>query len=230
MEKSIGLLLATFNPINPHPFSHRPFCASLSPPVTVQKFALFICWACCPALFALLAIPPVAYLGSAHLMRTIAIICWPIGFAVASTFSTGLLKMMFNDQHAAGASIILNLGAALESLLIIVVVALWSAASTLLAPAFIQRILVGQPGTAGVNSKIGSLFGSTILPGAVAGLANGFSLLREQWQELKSRGDSRDDNDGSPPVPPITTPLPATNPGPDDPVGHNRLQNLLKDQ
>jgi type IV secretion system protein TrbL len=197
----------------------------------VQKFALFTCWACCPALFALIAIPPVAHLGNAHLMRIMAIVCWPIGFAVASTFNSGLLEMAINDRLMAGDSIGRNLGAAALSLLAIMIVAIWSVISSMAAPAFIQRILVGSAGSAGVNSIVGSLLANAVLPSVVSAVSGTISMAAAQWQ--RHQDDRRSMFDSPFPIQPIVPPptqspvSPAHSANNNDPTGQHRLRDLL---
>jgi hypothetical protein len=203
----------------------------------VQKAALLICWSVCPLLFACLAIPPLAHLGANHLMRMLAILCWPLGFAVAATFSDALLHIALNDRLLATGSVLLTPAAALESLLIIVVVGLWSVLSTVLAPVFIQRFLVGRGGCAQVIPVASERLSSIVLPIiARVIVAGGWTVesLRSLWRRVRSRDDSsRRPPPPPPPPPPPESPNPPTSlpgnaPGPSDTTGAQRLQELLK--
>ena len=199
----------------------------------VQKMVLLVCWSCCPVLFAFLAIPLLAHLGSAHVMRCFAIICWPFGLAVASTFSDGALNAALKDRLLAGDSIANNLGAAIENLLIIGVIGLWSIVSSFLAPAFIQQFLVGYSGPARTISMLGLLGVGVLFPKMAIAVAGMVSSIRSR---LSPWGNSSDSSKHHSPPPPPVTPPPSTSvrdnsPGnsavvadPDDSI---RLQKLL---
>ncbi len=202
----------------------------------VQKMALLICWACCPVLFAMLAIPPVAHLGSAHLMRIFAILCWPIGFAVAATFSDGLLSAALNDQKIAGAAVAASLGAAVEKLILLMVVGIWSITSTILAPAFVQRFLVGSAGSAQIISGAGEAGAAHAGAAASAmGKAAGgaFRALRSRLSSLRDNSPGSSPPPASPAVvphsPPPTASFLKSRPivTPSDPNGSVRLKELL---
>lgn len=198
----------------------------------VQKICLFVAWGSCPALFAFLAVPPLAHLGQAHCMRIFAIISWPIGFCVAATFSTGLLQMGLNDRLQ-----FLNLATTVQGLLIIGVVGVWSIVSTILAPVFIQRLLVGQPGSARVNSALGALVYGSMMPVVISAISRALQSGRDHWQSFReSHGSSDMNQDVSASVPSFPpAPLPANSTSSNrftdanDPTGSERLKDLLND-
>jgi type IV secretion system protein TrbL len=202
----------------------------------VQKMALLVSWACCPVLFALLAIPPVAQLGSAHIMRILAILCWPLGFAVAPTFSDGLLNLVLHDRALAGNSVSQNLGAAIESLLVLAVVGLWSIVSTILAPVFIQRFLVGYGGSARLVTAAGALGGlaaGALVPKLAAIAAGTVAVIRARLTSVECAPHASSDTPPTVPLlalpPPPVPPTAAGGPSPDafDPTGSRRLDELL---
>ena len=63
-----------------------------------QKAALLLCWSVAPLLFAFIAFEPWAGKGKAHINRLVAIISWPLSFAIAATFTDALLNMALKDR------------------------------------------------------------------------------------------------------------------------------------
>jgi type IV secretion system protein TrbL len=112
----------------------------------VQKIALLLCFSVVPILFACVAVEPLAHLGRAHVMRILAIYCWPIGFAIAATFTDALINMALQEWVLSQDSQVQTVAAATEDLLILAAVGIWDVISTLAAPAFIHRFLVGHGG------------------------------------------------------------------------------------
>ena len=133
----------------------------------VQRAAPLLCWALSPLLFPLLAIRPLSRLGLQHLMRVVGIILWPLGFALAATFTDGLLDVAA-DPTFLGPSIAGSLGRGLLTLLSVAVIAVWIIFSTVLAPDYIQRLFAGSAGAANVVTQAAGLLANTALP-ALAG-------------------------------------------------------------
>ena len=149
----------------------------------VQRVALLLCWALSPLLFPLLAIRPVSRLGLQHLLRMLGIILWPLGLALAATFTDGLLDAA-TDPTFLGPSVAGSLGRGLLTLLAVTVVAVWIIFSTVLAPAYIQRLFAGSAGVANVVSQAAGLMSNTGLPalaGAPAAARGAFRGTRAAW-------------------------------------------------
>ena len=117
----------------------------------VQHAVLLTCWAMSPLLFPLLAIRPLSHLGLRHVLRILAIMLWPLGNALAATVTDGLITAAVNQSFLANHSVVGSLGYGLQNLLAIMVIAIWIIFSTVLAPAFIQKMVVGSPGSAAGN-------------------------------------------------------------------------------
>jgi hypothetical protein len=115
---------------------------------SVQRALLLGCWSIAPLLFPFLAIRPLSHIGLRHVLRLLGIILWPIGLALAATFSEGLIDVIASGTSFAGASTTEALGRGLTSLLGLVVLAIWLILSSLIAPLIIQRLLVGAEGPA----------------------------------------------------------------------------------
>lgn len=159
----------------------------------VQRAALLLCWALSPLLFPLMAIRPLASLGLGHLMRIIGILLWPLGLALAATFTDGLLDLTTNAEFL-GPSIAGSIGRGLTSLLAVAVVALWILFSTVLAPGYIQRLFAGATGPAGLVTQAGGLVANTGLPSLMRTPAVGqrayqraqaaFEAVSSLWQRV----------------------------------------------
>lgn len=149
----------------------------------VQRMALLLCWCLVPLLFPLMAIRPVSWLGLQHLLRIIGIMLWPLGLALAATFTDGLLDVA-TDPNFLGPSVAGSLGRGMLTLLAVTVVAVWVIFSTVLAPAYIQRLFAGSAGAANVVTQAAwlvagaaeSAFGT-----APSGMRRVFQHGREAW-------------------------------------------------
>lgn len=127
-----------------------------------QRALLLGCWSIAPLLFPFLAIRPLSHIGLRHVLRLLGIILWPIGFALAATFSEGLIDVIASGTSFAGASTTEALGRGLTSLLGLVVLAIWLILSTLFAPLIIQRLLVGAEGPALILAGSGQVLAQGI--------------------------------------------------------------------
>jgi hypothetical protein len=202
-----------------------------------QKVALALAWGGTPILFALLALEPLVHLGWAHLMRIVAICCWPIGFAVASTFSDALLNIAIHERLLASGSAMHTLGAAIESLVIISAVGLWDVISTVGAPVFIHRLLVGHAGSSRHVSQSLASAGARALPAISTTVAATVAAASFVIQHFKNRNGGGDGGGfsgpgGSPPTPAPPPPSPPPPPPPgglglSDPTGARELEYLL---
>jgi hypothetical protein len=194
---------------------------------TLQRSVLLLCWAVSPLLFPLLAIRPLSYLGLRHVLRILAIMLWPVGNALAATVTDGLIGAAVNQNFLASHSVAGSLGYGLQNLLVLTVITIWIIFSTVLAPVFIQRMVVGSPGTASVISQtVGAFFGigAPALGGAVAW----------GWQSIRSSGESSPTGSSSNgesgtqdyPPPSGSTPFDPWQPSSDDPTGDKEAQDI----
>ena len=205
----------------------------------VQRVALLLCWALSPILFALLAIRPVSQLGLRHLLRIVGILMWPLGIALAATVTDGLLDVA-TDQTFLGPSAAGSLGRGLIMLLATTVVAVWIIFSTLLAPAYIQRLFAGSAGAATVVSQAAGLLASTGVsalidaPFAARGTSRGTRAATGNGQgSARSLTTPIDETTVSEtPNMPTTSPTGAQvrgawQPGPGDPTGELEAQTIV---
>ena len=213
---------------------------------TVQRACLLLCWCLGVLLYPTLAIRPLSHLGMKHLLRTIAILMWPLALALASTLTDGLLdvatdKSFLGDSGAVGA-----LGRGVISLLCVLVIAVWIAFSTVAGPFFLQRLIAGSTGPAVALSKSADLITNVALPSAFglpavarrAGQAGRVILehARQAWGQKPvdrfpgGAGESRSTAQVQAALPPATpaNPAPEWRPGPDDPTGDKQARAFAK--
>lgn len=138
---------------------------------SVQRVVLLVCWVLSPVLFPTMAIPPIASLGIRHVLRIIGIILWPLGLALAATFTDGLITTATDQSFLANSSAFGWLGYGLQNLLAVTVIAIWIIFSTIMAPVMIQKLIAGSAGPATVLTGAASLVTDTGLP-AVVGLSS----------------------------------------------------------
>lgn len=162
---------------------------------SIQKLALFTCWAICPILFPLMSIPALYQIGMAHLMRVVAVMCWPIGFAVAAIFTEALIELSLNDRLLAQGSYVGTLATMIESLLVISVVGVWMIVSSIMAPILVHRVLVGNGWLANLP-----LESATLLAPAATSVA---SYTVSKTVELYRRSDTESGPDFT--IPPAET-------------------------
>ncbi|PWU19873.1 MAG: hypothetical protein C5B50_05435 [Verrucomicrobia bacterium] len=194
----------------------------------VQRAVLLVCWAVCPLLLPLLAVRPLSYLGLRHALRILAIMLWPVGNALAACFTDGLIGVAVDQNFLASHSISGSLGYGLQNLLAITVIAIWIIFSTVLAPAFVQKMVVGSPGAASAITQTASTLlsvGAPALGGAVAWGWQTVSSAAESKQTSTSTSSESPPPD-SPPGPPSSPPAP-WQPGADDPTGDKEVSQLI---
>ena len=63
----------------------------------IQKFILFSAYALSPLLIGFMAIRPLRSIGSRYLMYIVGVLLWPLGWAVATLITQGILDFM-TDQ------------------------------------------------------------------------------------------------------------------------------------
>ena len=203
----------------------------------VQKVTLAFCWSVTPILFATIAVAPWAHFGMAHINRLIAVCCWPIGFSLAATCSDSLLNLAIHERLLVSVSTITTMGVALENLIIIAAIGVWAVVSTIGAPMFIHRFLVGHAGPARHVPEALATIGAVVFPGVAAGVV----ALQKVLTQFTGRDGGGETGDGArsgggsgppPPSPPPPASMPPVSDGSagSDPTGANQLQRLLDEQ
>jgi hypothetical protein len=210
---------------------------------SVQRAVLMLCWAISPLLFPCLAIRPLNHLGLRHVLRILGIELWPVGLALAATFTNGLLDAAAAQDFVGGGSVIGSLGYGLKTLLAVGVVAIWIVFSSVLAPVYIQRLIVGSAGPAGVLTQAGHLMSTIALPSAF-GLPAAASSVRQVvssvmvgaghlWQRGRganhsSTGTAAETTTSASPPPTPSAPPPTSTwqPGAADPTGDRLARRI----
>ena len=126
----------------------------------VQRVLLLGAWALSPLLIPCLAVRPIAAIGLQHVLRLVAIMLWPIGLALAATFTEGLIEVISSGTSFNNASFGEAVGKGLTGLLGIAVLAVWIILSTVLAPLYIQRLITGTGGPVSIVMRALALSGS----------------------------------------------------------------------
>lgn len=145
---------------------------------SVQRALLLLCWAVSPLLFACIAIRPVSGMGLRHVLRIVGIMLWPLGLALAATFTDGLLDAAAAQDFVGGTSVVGSLGYGLKTLLAVAVVAIWILFSSVLAPVYIQKLLTGSSGPTTVITKASDLLTDVAFPAYLGAPAAGRALRR----------------------------------------------------
>jgi len=128
----------------------------------LQSAALMFCWVLSPPLFALFSIPSLAGRALQHAVRMVGILLWPLGFALAATITDGLLTAQTDQNFAVGGAIASGFAYVLMNLLAIASIGIWILVSSILAPAYIQRLICGTSGAAGLIPQAANIVGNTL--------------------------------------------------------------------
>ena len=209
---------------------------------TVQRACLLLCWCLGVLLYPTIAIRPLSHLGVKHLLRTLAILMWPLAIALASCLTSGLLDVATDQDFLSDSATVGALGRGVISLLCLVVIAVWIAVSTVAGPVFIQRLIAGSAGPAVALSKSADLITNIALPSGFglpaaarrAGQAGRVILERARQAWGPKPGNRSEGGEGEPrstaqvlaALPPATPtkPAPEWRPGPDDPTGDKQAR------
>lgn len=200
---------------------------------SIQRALLLGCWALTPLLLPCLAIRPLHWIGMQHLLRILGILLWPIGLALAATFTSGLIDTVVGNSSFAHATFGEAIGKGLTGLLGIGVIALWIILSTIAAPVFIQRLITGVAGPATAVGRGGELLAGALYSGTASAShkawAAGTSFVRPASAENPSFPPSASTpdpfaNSNVPPPPPPSVP-PAS-----DPTGDHATAAILQSQ
>lgn len=129
---------------------------------SVQRAVLLGCWALSPLLVPCLGVRPISWIGLQHILRLLGIMLWPVGLALAATFTDGLIEVVSSGTSFANASFGEAIGKGLTGLLGITVMAVWIILSTFLAPLYIQRLVTGSGGPVNTILHAGAAAGASL--------------------------------------------------------------------
>lgn len=129
----------------------------------IQNVVMLLGVAVAPVFLAMISIESTRGIAGRYFLTLLAVLCWPLGWALADLVTTGILRMAAGNRiySAAGDSSIL---AGTEMLFLIVVLSLWMLSSTIAAPLAITKLLVS-----------GSQIGTSLLQSAGMATSQGLS-------------------------------------------------------
>ena len=136
----------------------------------VQKVVITIGVAIAPVFIGMLALECTKGIAGRFFLSLLSSVCWPIGWALASIVTRGLLRMAAgNDIYSASGEWDVSVGT--EILFFIVVLSLWILGSTIAAPLAISKLLTtgAQVGASLIQANVaaGSQGASYAIGGAV---------------------------------------------------------------
>ena len=156
---------------------------------SIQRIALYACWTLSPLLIPCLAVRPLFGIGLQHILRMIGIMLWPLGLAVAATFTDGLIDAMASGTAFSNAGYTEQIGKGFTGLLGVGILAVWIIFSTVVAPYFIQKLVTNASFSVGAIIQNGN--GLVEMVGGAAGFA-GMAYNRYQANSAAAR-DYADD-------------------------------------
>lgn len=214
---------------------------------TLQRALLIFNWCIGTILLPTLVIRPLSHIGMRHCLRVTAILLWPIGIALASALTDGLLGVATDGNFLGDSGVAGALGRGIIALLCLGVISVHIIVSTIAAPVIIQRIITGGAGAAVALTQSASLVANVGLPSGF-GIPSAAAYARRlgraayvwgnrAWHRHGSAGSGATGNPGNPPTTPVPTthpPLPAKGadapwqPNPDDPTGDKAARDLFR--
>lgn len=194
-----------------------------------QRVLLMLCWVLSAPLLACYSIPFVSGLALRHCLRILGILTWPLGLALASCVTDGLIDMQTDQNFFFGGDANVAVGAGsyvLVNLLSIAAVGLWILFSSVLAPVMMQRLISGGSGSAAMIPRAAQL----LVQDGPPALKRSISFLSRSRQ---SRRDTSDHE--SPPSlikvePTPSSPIEAPSlrpPNADDPTAENAVRQAM---
>jgi hypothetical protein len=181
-------------------------------PFLLLQFILkLLCFLFLPIALSLFMIPSQAQVGAQYLRQTLAVLAWPVGFAVTELVAYHLVTAYGQNLATAydlqpGQIDAASFGSLLGALL----AALWLLLGTIGTPFLMQALICS---------------GSPMSGGGQAGLQQLYMIQQLAWmmKSLKTGGlaalpAAAKGGGGMPPMPPVTTPPPPAGPAPAEPT------------
>lgn len=201
-------------------------------PFLVLQYVLkLLCYLFLPVALALLLVPSLASLGSRYVQQTLAVLSWPVGFAVTELVAYHLLTAYGENLASAyGLTAPRDIDtASFASLLGGLLAALWLIIGTIGTPFLMQALICsGTPLSGGGSSSLQQFYSAQQLMWMVKSLKTGG--LAVAAQAATSTGSGGPPSGGMPPPPPPAAPpppAPASRAPPFDPTGDQRAALAL---
>ena len=197
------------------------------PFLVLQYLLKLLCYLFLPVALALMLVPSLSSLGARYVQQTLAVLSWPIGFAVTELVSYHLLTAYSTNLAAAYGLVPGEIDAAsFASLLGGLLAALWLILGTLGTPFLMQMLFCsGAPLSGGGAQGLQQLFAIQHLALMIKSIKTGGAAAPALVAKNASNGGSG----GPPPPPPPASPAPAPSAGPrrPDPIGDIRAAAAL---
>ncbi|MBX3738931.1 MAG: hypothetical protein KF715_19720 [Candidatus Didemnitutus sp.] len=198
-------------------------------PFLILQYVLkLLCYLFLPVALALMLVPSLSSLGSRYVQQTIAILSWPVGFAVTELVAYHLL-VSYGENLSAAYDLTPAReidGASFGSLLGGLFAGVWLIVGTIGTPFLMQSLICsGSPLSAGGGAALQQIYSIQQLAWMIKALKTGGAAAPAL--AAQSAGKS---GGGSPPPPPAPAPTPAAPPpGPSagDPAGDQRAALAL---
>lgn len=205
----------------------------LQVPLLILQFVLkLLCYLFLPVALALYMIPSLAQMATRYVQQTIAILAWPVGFAVTELVAYHLITGYANNLAVAydltpGEVDAASFGSMLGGL----VGALWLIIGSIATPFLMQGLICsGSPMSGGGSTALHQLYALQQLSYMVKTMKSGGLAAPALVASAANSGSpAGSGGPGLPPPPPASTPPPpaAPPPAPADPTGDARAAAAL---
>lgn len=151
----------------------------------VQKMILYLGYSLSPIFIGFMAIRSLSNIGHRYILGLVGVMAWPLGWAVASIVSQGLLTFMTDQSFMQSSTISGTLGYGFQNFIGVGLLGLWLIFSTIAAPLIIQKAL-----TEGYQAGSALLTGATIsgLGGLATGATTAVSMSTREGSRLVTAG------------------------------------------
>jgi hypothetical protein len=122
----------------------------------VQKMILYLGYSLSPIFIGFMAIRSLSNIGHRYILGLVGVMTWPLGWAVASIVSQGLLTFMTDQSFMQSSTVSGTLGYGFQNFIGVGLLGLWLIFSTIAAPLIIQKAL-----TEGYQAGAALLTGAT---------------------------------------------------------------------
>jgi len=200
------------------------------PFLILQYLLKLLCYLFLPVALALMLIPSLASLGARYIQQTIAVLSWPVGFAITELVAYHLLTA-YGQNLATAYDLTPGQidGASFASLLGALLAAIWLIIGTVGTPFLMQMLLCsGSPLSGGGQSALQQFYTVQQLAWMAKSLKTGGLAAPTLMAQAAGKAGPGGGSAGMPPMPPppVTPPPPPPAP-PADPAGDGRAASAL---
>lgn len=199
------------------------------PFLVLQYILKLLCYLFLPVALAIMLVPSLASLGSRYVQQTLAVLSWPVGFAVTELVAYHLLTA-YGENLAAAYELTATRdidAASFASLLGGLLAALWLIIGTIGTPFLMQALICsGSPMSGGGATAMQQFYTVQQLAWMVKSLKTG-GLAAAAQTATKTGSGGPPMGGMPPPPPPAAPPTPALSAPPSDPTGDLRAATAL---